>query len=451
MDNTKLSKLPQIAILLENSDIKPWFTKLSRPIVSRLTSKTVNCIREEVKNGEPFPAVSDIIARISSECRKVYRQRIQRVINGTGIILHTNMGRSPIAGETWQEVKDINVSYSNLELDLNTGKRGKRNGLIPLLVSEFLGTESALVVNNNAAAVFLILSVFAKGKEVIVSRGEQVQIGGGFRIPEILAASGAALVEIGTTNITTIQDYKNALTEDTAMVLSVHRSNFKLEGFTESPKIGEIKSILPRKVLLVSDQGSGNIDEDIPGEQKAGSILKQGADLICFSGDKLIGGPQCGIIAGKGNLIKKLERHQLMRIFRPGKTIYSLMEEVLITRLNGYWEGHTQQVLKTPLEELKKCAQKLSRNIDKDLVRIIDSKSSTGGGSAPGEYFQSLSIELLFNETPDKLLHRLRNSEPPIIGTIHAGKVRLNLATLLEMDIPVVRARLIELAKEYQS
>ena len=230
MDKKELSKLPQIAVLLEHKTIMHWFERLSRPIVSRLTAETIDSIRGEVKKGKPLPSVSDITDRICCECGKLYRQRIQKVINCTGIVLHTNMGRSPISDETWQQVKEINTSYSNLELDLNTGKRGKRNGLIPLLVSDIIGSESALVVNNNAAAVFLILSVFARNKEVIVSRGEQVQIGGGFRIPEILAASGARLVEIGTTNITTIEDYKNALSGDTAIDrgygISFHAASF---------------------------------------------------------------------------------------------------------------------------------------------------------------------------------------------------------------------------------
>lgn len=221
------------------------------------------------------------------------------MLNGTGVILHTNMGRSPLFPEAWDAVRDLNTRYSNLELELQTGKRGVRSGLIPELLRILTGSEAALVVNNNAAAVLLTLSALAKDREVIVSRGQQIQIGGGFRIPEILALSGARLVEVGTTNITTPSDYLSALTERTAFVLVVHTSNFRIRGFASHPSVKVLADQLPPTVGLVVDQGSGVTTERIPGETCVRRYLEDGAHLVCFSADKVLGGPQAGIVLGR--------------------------------------------------------------------------------------------------------------------------------------------------------
>jgi len=294
------------------------------------------------------------------------------------------------------------------------------------------------VVNNNAAALFLILSCLARRREVLVSRGEQVQIGGGFRIPEILALSGASLVEVGTTNVTTVEDYTEAAGLTTAMALVVHSSNFRIRGFTEKPPLERLARALPADVILVVDQGSGALDEGVRGEQAVGRCLKDGAHLACFSADKLLGGPQAGLIAGKAGLIRTLARHPLHRIFRPGKTVLSLLEECLVRRLNG--GSGAAAPLALSLEELQRRGRRVLRGVDSARARLVPAVMTPGGGSAPDEDYPSLAVELS-GEAP-ALLAALREWEPPIVGTIAEDRVLLNLATVLPEELPVLRSAL---------
>ncbi|WP_319755573.1 L-seryl-tRNA(Sec) selenium transferase [uncultured Sphaerochaeta sp.] len=438
MNATKLSGLPQIEVLLSESSLSRHIAVMSRPLVADTIRVVLERIRGEViEKGMDVPDRESILSRISLECEHREKDRIQRVINATGVIIHTNMGRSPLNRQIWERAEEINCGYSNLELDLLTGKRGKRKGLIPMLLSSLTGAEDALVVNNNAAAVYLILATFAKDRKVIVSRGEQVQIGGGFRVPEILKATGAGLVEVGTTNITTFEDYAEAVTPETAMILSVHRSNFAIRGFESTPSVKELSSLKNSEVLLCVDQGSGVINEKIPGEISVKSHLSQGADLVCFSGDKIFSGPQAGIIVGRKGLIAQLETHPLMRVFRPGKTIYSLLEMTLISYLNGD-KGHVAQKLLQPYEELKKKGENLLEGLDKSRFSLEESTCTSGGGTAPDETFPSFSVVIAGKQSPQTILERLRDSSPPIIATIHDERVHLNMATMEDEDIPHV-------------
>jgi L-seryl-tRNA(Ser) seleniumtransferase len=437
-----LRQLPQIETLLQTEELEAWFSRLSRPLVARLAAETIAEVRTAMQGGGEFPGEGAILQAVAGLCRETSRRRIHHLINATGVVLHTNLGRAPILKAAWHSAEAVNTGFSNLEFDLKTGKRGKRKGIIPDLLSLLVGAEDALMVNNNAAAVFLILSALAKGREVIVSRGEQVQIGGGFRIPEILAQTGAKMVEVGTTNITRLQDYTAAFSPDTAMVLTVHASNFRIRGFTQRPGIRELAASCPEDVLLVVDQGSGTTTEHIPGEHSVSHYLSSGADLVSFSGDKVLGGPQAGFIVGRRELIQTLSQHPLNRVFRPGKTIYSLMEEALVARLNRTAEPPVEAVLSLPVEELRARGESLLAELPPEGVRLVDSTATTGGGSAPDEHFPSLSIELITKEKPDKLLAALRRMEPPIIGTIVDGRVQLNLATLLPEEVQVVRESL---------
>jgi len=433
-----LSQLPQIEKLLQNRELEAWFSRLSRPLVARLAAQTIAELRAALQEGGEFPGEAAILEALIRRCRETARRRIHHLVNATGVVLHTNLGRAPISEAAWRSAEAVNTGFSNLEFDLRTGRRGKRKGIIPDLLSLLVGAEDALMVNNNAAAVFLILSALAKGREVIVSRGEQVQIGGGFRIPEILAQTGARMVEVGTTNITRLEDYTSAFGPDTAMVLVVHASNFRIRGFTARPGIRELAENLPEDVHLVVDQGSGTTTEHIPGEQSVSHYLSSGADLVSFSGDKVLGGPQAGFIVGKKELIQTLSRHPLNRVFRPGKTIYSLMEEALVARLNRVAEPPVEAVLNLPMEELRARGESLLAELPPQAAELVDSTVSTGGGSAPDERFPSLSIRLPAKEKPERLLAALRESEPPIIGTIVDGQVQLNLATLLPEEVQVV-------------
>ncbi|MBN2551329.1 MAG: L-seryl-tRNA(Sec) selenium transferase [Spirochaetales bacterium] len=447
-DSASLSRLPQIEKLLQTEELQLWFPRLSRPLVTRLASETIDAIREEVRGGGAVPPIQTIIGAVADRCRQTAGRRIHHLINATGVMLHTNLGRAPISKTAWRSAEAVNTGFSNLEFDLQTGKRGKRKGIIPELLALLVGAEDALMVNNNAAAVFLILSALAKGREVIVSRGEQVQIGGGFRIPEILAQTGANMVEVGTTNITRLEDYTRAFSPDTAMVLTVHASNFRIRGFTARPGIRELAESLPEDVLLVVDQGSGTTTERIPGEHSVAHYLSSGADLVSFSGDKVLGGPQAGFIVGRRDLIRKLAEHPLNRVFRPGKTIYSLMEEALVARLNRDAEPPVEAVLNLSVEELRSRGQALLSDLPPGSVRLVESTVATGGGSAPDEQFPSLSVELLAERRPETLLEILRSGDPPVIGTIVEGRVRLNLATLLPGELESVAAAIRRLSGE---
>jgi len=416
--------------MLEHPGIAARCSVLSRPLVARIVSEVLGEARDEIRDRGTVFEESALVRRIEQECERLASKRIRKVINATGIILHTNMGRSPLSRAVWEKAADANTRYSNVELDLSTGRRGSRNGICPELLSLLTGCEDALVVNNNAAAVLLTLTALARGKDVIVSRGEQVQIGGGFRIPEILALSGARLIEVGTTNITTLADYSEAVTESTAMVLLVHTSNFRIRGFTEKPDVAELAKSLPPDVVLAVDQGSGTTSENIAGETRVRSLLEKGAHLVCFSGDKVLGGPQAGIVAGRKDLVRRLAAHPLLRVVRPGKTIYSLLEEHLVARLNDGGIGQAERILALPPEELRTMGKRILEKIPEGRASLASSKISTGGGSAPDEYFPSLSIELASEQKPEDLLRSLRNLETPIIGVIEDGRVRLSLATM---------------------
>ncbi len=426
--------LPQVERTLEDPRVAAWCAVLSRPLVARIVADTLAVIREEIRQKGAAPEEPEVLERIDGECRLVASRRIRKVINATGIILHTNMGRAPLPRSAWEAAASANTGYSNLELDLGTGKRGRRNGICPDLLRLLTGCEDSLVVNNNAAAVLLVLSALARGREVVVSRGEQVQIGGGFRIPDILALSGARLVEVGTTNITTLSDYTRAVTDATAMVLIVHTSNFRIRGFTEKPLLADLAAALPPHVLLTVDQGSGTTSERLSGETRVSALLKQGAHLVCFSGDKVLGGPQAGIIAGKAELVRKLSVHPLLRAFRPGKSVYSLLEQCLVERLNGTAPGYAEKVLAVPHKELARMGRRVLKGVSRDKARLVDSQISTGGGSAPDEFTPSISIEITAGGRAEAVLQSLRELPTPIIGVIAGDSVRLYLATMYGED-----------------
>ena len=441
---TKYASLPQVGKLLEKEELLLWASRISRALVTEHTQELLALIRQEIAEGRSAPEEAELVARIEAACRRTDRRRLGKVLNGTGVILHTNMGRSPIAPEAWDAVRELNTSYSNVELDLETGKRGRRSGIIPDLLRALTGAEASLVVNNNAAAVLLMLAALAKGKEVIVSRGEQVQIGGGFRVPDILALSGAKLVEVGTTNITTARDYLEAVNERTAMVLFVHPSNFKIRGFTSRPGVGEIARRLPKGVILAVDQGSGVTTEKIPGETRVKTYLEEGAGIVTFSGDKILGGPQAGLAVGGKKILEALERHPLLRAFRPGKTVYSLLEETLVRKLNGPEPGYAESVYSKSQEELRRFGRRILKGIPKEAADLVQVTATTGGGSAPDEYFHSLAVELRSPKKPEELVRAFRERPRPIIAVVEDGTVRLNLSTLYRETPAELREALLD-------
>ncbi len=433
-------RLPQIGRILENPDIAAFFPLISRPLTAKSVAETVARIRASALAGSVSVSDTEVIGRCVDDCRALASRRLRPVLNATGILLHTNLGRSPLSEGAWEKARRINTGYSNLEFDLGAGERGRRGGLAPELAALLSGAESALIVNNNAAAVLLALGTLAAGREVIVSRGEQVQIGGGFRIPEILALSGAKLVEVGTTNVTTVDDYLQALGPETAAVLVVHSSNFAIRGFTRKAALADLVGALPSRVPVIADQGSGCTTERIEGEIPVSRYIADGAALVCFSGDKLAGGPQAGIIAGRSDLVAACARHPLMRAFRPGKTILSLLEQRLVEILSGVPAPASPR----DAAGLETFGAAILAGLPGGTARLVPSVASTGGGTSPDEGFPSRALELLPPLAAQRLLEAFRQGDPPLVACVRAGKIRLDLASLRGEDPRLVAQLIME-------
>jgi L-seryl-tRNA(Ser) seleniumtransferase len=375
----------------------------------------------------------------------------------------------------WDAAGNINTGYSNLEFNLDSGERGPRGGLVLEYLCALTGAQAALAVNNNAAAILLALSALTKGKEVLVSRGEAVQIGGGFRIPDILALSGALLKEVGTTNITTTEDYLDAISPDTAAVLLVHSSNFALRGFVEKPSLSALNQALPKGIFRIVDQGSGILTENLGSEPSASSLLRAGADLVCFSGDKILGGPQAGLVAGRTDLIALLARHPLMRAFRPGKTVLSLLEASLGAMLKAEdrkavaggpsavgtggaagTESAAASSLRLSAEPGLKTLRALARSVlrrlskdHRDRIRLLPSRATLGGGSTPDETIPSLALRVSPLCSARTLTEELRRAPLPLVARIENESVLVDLIALSGEDPRDIAATLsFAMAKE---
>jgi L-seryl-tRNA(Ser) seleniumtransferase len=390
------------------------------------------------------------------------RPSLRPVINATGVVIHTNLGRSPLAGSALERMATLAAGYSNLEFDLERGGRGARDVHAEALLCRLLQVESAVVVNNNAAATMLMLAALAAGREVIVSRGELVEIGGGFRVPDVMEQSGARLREVGTTNRTRAADYAAAIGDRTALLLRVHRSNFRIEGFTEQPRLEELVTLGREKGIPVAeDLGSGymgvpgdsdadaRLDAVLDGEPRVQQSLSAGVDICCFSGDKLLGGPQAGIVVGRRELVERIRRHPLMRALRVDKLTYAALEATLGEYVSGR-AARTVPVLRMALAD---AAGLESRGVSiKSLVdaagphavkvEIVPGQSTVGGGTTPGleiaTRLLSVTVEGL---TPDGVDDRLRRRSTPIVGRIENGRFLLDLRTILpEQDEEVATA-----------
>lgn len=430
-----LSNIVQIDRLLNEEAIARYIPLLSRPVISTLVKAEVDQYRQKVRQQNTDVNLMELIDAITASLQYQCTQRIQRVINATGILVHTNFGRSPLPAAVWQEAAEATCHYSNLEMKLASGKRGNRMGILPLLLQTYFGGEASLLVNNNAAGLHLLLKALAVGKEVIVSRGEQVQIGGGFRIPEILEESGAILRDVGTTNITTIEDYLNAINDNTALVLVVHQSNYYIEGFTKHVDIKALAARLPAHVMLVVDQGSGNQYTWVPGEPSVASYLKAGANLVCFSADKMLGGPQGGIILGDKDLVAKLAKHPMMRAFRPGKETYALLEKLLVHRLNqdGSVPDRVAQIVAQPAQWHLDRAQRIAAIAPKAMT-VVPAKYMIGGGTTPRAQYDTYAVALGDALASNAWLKKLRDHTPPIMGVTQQDQTLLYPVTLLDDD-----------------
>jgi L-seryl-tRNA(Ser) seleniumtransferase len=394
----------------------------------------VQAIRDQIaaeRNG-----ASDGSARreaVAARLRAVVAPRLRRVINATGVILHTNLGRAPLS-QAAVDALAVAAGYSNLELDLETGKRGERASLVAGLLTAAFGGEAALVVNNNAAAVLLTLTALCQGagkKEIIVSRGQLVEIGGSFRMPDVMRLSGARMVEVGTTNRTRAADYEEAITPRTAALLRVHTSNFRVTGFTESATLAELAAVARRhEVLLLDDLGSGAA-EPIGDEPTVAESLRY-SDLVMFSGDKLLGGPQAGILLGRAELIKKMSRHPLARPLRVDKLTLAALEATLRQRITGHADQvPVERMLHTPVEDLRRRAAMWAVKLGERGVetKLIDGSSAVGGGSLPEHGLATVLIGII--GPASRLLTALRNGQPSVIARIESDLCCLDPRTVL--------------------
>ena len=408
---------------------------LPRPVIVALVRRELSAMRA----GENVPDFAAVISRVRESIGDLRLSKIQTVINGTGIIIHTNFGRAPLAPHVLESLNAIAQNYSNLEYDLSGGERGHRASYLEQNLALLCGAEAATVVNNCAAALVLILRHFTKKKrEVIISRGELIQIGGGFRIPDILEASGAKLREIGTTNKTTLDDYARAVGTDTAIILKVHRSNFFMGGFVESPSTESLAKLArAKRIPFVEDLGSGAIiatekTAGIEHEPTPAETLKRGVDLVCFSGDKLLGGPQAGIIAGKARHVAALKREPFFRALRCDKLILVALQ----TTVDLYLSGETRAVpalamMQLSNDELRQRAEKIIARLQ-ELPLCADigkGKAQIGGGSLPRSAIPSITLDFTGDDLP-AFAARLRRGTPPVIGYIAAGKFKLDLRTI---------------------
>ena len=416
----ELRDLPSVDELARDAG-DPLAVEAARAILSRA--------REQIRAGvDP----GDLSVRLTQELAAIRAARLRRVLNATGVVVHTNLGRAPLAPEALARVQEAARGYSNLELDLADGTRGSRQDHLTSLVGRLTDAEASLVVNNNAAAVLLALAALAEGREVIVSRGELLEIGDGFRIPDVLARSGARLVEVGTTNRTRVSDYEKAIGPDTALVLRVHQSNFRVVGFTELPRLDELAAIAHGHGLpLVDDLGSGALG-DVPGEPSARESLAAGADLVCFSGDKLLGGPQAGIVAGRADLVEKLRRHPLQRALRVDKLTLAALEGTLLLHLDDPSRVPVLRMLGEDVEVVRARAQRLA-----DLTggTVEETVARVGGGALPLAELPSFACAL-----DESLAAPLRDGEPPVVGIVRDGKLLLDCRTLADDELDEVAA-----------
>jgi L-seryl-tRNA(Ser) seleniumtransferase len=411
----ELRDLPSVDELARGSD-DPLAVDAARTVLARA--------REEIRAGrEP----GDLAARLEDELGAARAPRLRRVINATGIIVHTNLGRAPLAEDALDRVTEAARRYSNLEYDLAEGARGSRQDHIAPLLRQLTGAETALVVNNNAAAVLLALAALAEGREVLVSRGELIEIGDGFRIPEVLARSGAQLREVGTTNRTRAADYERALGPDTALILRVHQSNFRVVGFTEQPTLAELAQVArSHEVPLVDDLGSGAL-VDLGDEPTGREALTAGADLVCFSGDKLLGGPQAGIVAGRGDLVERLRRHPLQRALRADKLTLAALEGTLALYLDAPQKIPVLRMLRADTDAVRARAERLA-----DLIEgaVEETVARAGGGALPLAELPSFACAV-----EAELAAKLRAADPPVVAIVRDGRTLLDCRTISDDEV----------------
>ncbi len=444
-----LKNLPSIASLLEQDCVKELLALRGRELIVRALRKSVDTTREAITHEKKIVGKEDALEIVLSTFRRVLDDLLSpspaRVINGTGIIIHTNLGRAPLPHFAVERISEIASSYSALEFDVSEGKRGSRNDHVEGLLKEICGCEAALSVNNNAAALLLILSALSRGRETVVSRGQLVEIGGSFRIPEILEQSGARLVEVGTTNRTRIADFEGAVTDNTALFLTVHRSNFYMGGFVEEVPLEELCALGKRySIPVVYDWGSGSIFDlshhGFPDERGVRFALDCGADIVSFSGDKLFGGPQAGIIAGKKDLVEVMKKHPLARALRLDKLSIAALNSLLTCYLDEEVAKRELPVLKMLLKDDREIRRRAVRMRGKALkhargadarFEVIQDDAECGGGALPGVKVKTWCLAISSEHlSPHEMSLAFRLNDPPVIGRISGERFLIDFRTV---------------------
>ncbi len=463
MTTSKLKQIPGVDKILNTQDLKDQITKHGRDVAVFATRKVLKEIRDRVQtasNQKSIPTSEEIVQQIIMLINSIVYPSLKRVINGTGVILHTNLGRAPLGEKVVDAIRDNAGFYSNLEFDLEKGQRGQRNAHITAILRYITGAEHAVVVNNNAAAIVLVLNTLARGKEVIISRSELIEIGGSFRIPDIMAASGVRMVEVGTTNRTRLSDYKKAISPKTGLIFKAHRSNFTMSGFTEEVSLKELSTLAKEhNIFFVYDIGSGLIRKSanitVEEESDVKSALKEGPDVVTFSCDKLLGGPQGGIIAGKKECIQRCSRAPLMRALRVCKltlsalaaVCQSYLQEELLTNDNPVFRM-IEESLETTNKRAHALCEALKSSINSDVIsfKVIDSKAQVGGGTLPGFFIDSKGVIVkppkmsakkreLFAET----LHAaLMKSPNPVVAVLRKGAIVFDARTIFDKEIETI-------------
>jgi L-seryl-tRNA(Ser) seleniumtransferase len=471
-DTSLYRQLPAVDELLRDPGLASLISGEGQTAVSDACRVVLARLRDEISAGqldghELDLALSGVHVAVANELRQSLRHSLRAVINATGVILHTNLGRAPLSATALEHIHESAGAYSNLEFDLESGERGKRDVHVDRLFRKLLAESaelrssgqvrapvptravSTIVVNNNAAAVLLALNTLAEGGEVIVSRGELVEIGGSFRIPDVMGKSGAVLREVGTTNRTRTKDYESAINERTKLLLRVHRSNFEITGFTEQPSVVELVALAEKhKLPLMEDLGSGALFDlravGINDEPGVLDSLRAGVHVVTYSGDKLLGGPQAGLISGREDLVKKMRGNSLFRALRVDKLTYAALEATLLAYVKrDYGAIPVLRMMELPKAEIARRAEALVAKLGTNVkAELVDGESLLGGGSAPSAVLPTTLIALSCNQlSADQMAARLRGSDPPVIARVEDGRVLLDLRTVLpEQDSTVNQA-----------
>lgn len=430
--------------LLHSDAASGWLVAMPRNRVVDLAREALGEVRAGILTGAKqngFDGAAEVTTLVTTKLERLLRPSLRRVINASGVILHTNLGRAPLAASAIKAIAEAAAGYSNLEYDLAEGKRGKRDVHAGELLEQILGAP-AIVVNNNAAAIFLVLNELSRDGETIVSRGELIEIGDGFRIPQILERSGATLREIGTTNRTRIDDYRDAISEQTRVLLRVHPSNFRQVGFTGRPSLAELVELASETALpLVEDLGSGCLSDlsgiGIEDEATVRASLNAGVDVVTFSGDKLLGGPQAGVIAGKPELIQRIRRNPIFRALRVDKLTYAALGATLREFIVGKENRiPALRMMRATAEELRERSERFIERLGRSGVTIRDGESLLGGGSTPAQTLPSpvIALEATAGTSAQRMERKLRASDPPVVARIEHDCLIIDLRTVFESD-----------------